>query len=92
MVKLTNKITKEISKNLMIEISESEATEISNLIENSVKKIEQIKNIDLSKVKPMNYPDILVNNEFREDEVKAFDNCDELLELVPDKKDGFVKV
>lgn len=92
MAKLSNKITKEISKNLMIEIPEDEATKISELIQNSVDKIEKIKGIDLSKVEPMDYPNIVIKNSFREDEIDAFDNTDELLEQAPEKKDGYVKV
>lgn len=92
MIKLTNKITKEISKNLMIDITEEEASAISLLIKNSIKKIEHINNIDLSKVKPMDYPDIVISNSFREDEVKEYDDKEELLELAPEKKDGYIKV
>lgn len=92
MIKLSNKITKDISKKLMIDISEEEATAISNLIMNSVKRIEEIKNIDLSKVEPMDYPNVVINNSFREDEIEEFDNKEGLLELAPEKKDGYIKV
>ncbi|MDE5767423.1 MAG: Asp-tRNA(Asn)/Glu-tRNA(Gln) amidotransferase subunit GatC [Malacoplasma sp.] len=92
MIKLTDKITKEISKNLMLEISDEEAKLISSLIESSVEKIEKVKSIDLSNVEPMDYPDIIISNDFREDEVKEFDNVDELLDLAPEKENRFIKV
>ncbi len=92
MIKLTDKITKEISKNLMLEISDEEAKLISSLIENSVQKIEKVKSIDLSNVEPMDYPDIIISNNFREDKVIEFDNVDELFELAPEKEKKFIKV
>ena len=92
MIKLTNKITKEISKNLMIDISDEEAKVISELISKSVEKIEKIKEINFQKIKPMDYPDIPITSFFREDEVKEFGNKDELLDLAPEKEKGFIKV
>lgn len=92
MIKLTDKITKEISKNLMLEISDEEAKLISSLIQNSVQKIEKVKSIDLSNVEPMDYPDIIISNNFREDKVIEFDNVDELFELAPEKEKKFIKV
>lgn len=92
MIKLTDKITKEISKNLMLEISDEEAKLISSLIETSVEKIEKIKTFDLSNVEPMDYPDIVISNNFREDEIEEFDNVEELLDLAPEKENRFIKV
>ncbi|MDE5949789.1 MAG: Asp-tRNA(Asn)/Glu-tRNA(Gln) amidotransferase subunit GatC [Malacoplasma sp.] len=92
MIKLTDKITKEISKNLMLEISDEEAKLISSLIESSVEKIEKVKSIDLSNIEPMDYPDIIISNDFREDEVEEFDNVEELLDLAPEKENRFIKV
>ncbi|MDE5841986.1 MAG: Asp-tRNA(Asn)/Glu-tRNA(Gln) amidotransferase subunit GatC [Malacoplasma sp.] len=92
MIKLTDKITKEISKNLMLEISDEEAKLISSLIETSVEKIEKVKTFDLSNVEPMDYPDIVISNNFREDEIEEFDNVEELLDLAPEKENRFIKV
>ncbi|MDE5545345.1 MAG: Asp-tRNA(Asn)/Glu-tRNA(Gln) amidotransferase subunit GatC [Malacoplasma sp.] len=92
MIKLTDKITKEISKNLMLEISDEEAKLISSLIETSVEKIEKVKTFDLSNVEPMDYPDIVISNNFREDEIEEFDNVEKLLDLAPEKENRFIKV
>ena len=60
MIKLTDKITKEISKNLMLEISDQEAKLIFSLIDNSVQKIEKMKSFDLTNVEPMDYQILLL--------------------------------
>lgn len=92
MIKLTNKITKEISKNLMIDISDEEAKVISELISKSVEKIEKIKEFNFEKIKPMDYPNIPITSFFRDDEVKEFKDTDDLLELAPEKEKGLIKV
>ncbi|MCF0217776.1 MAG: hypothetical protein HUJ42_01890 [Malacoplasma sp.] len=92
MVKLTREIMQEICNNLMIDLSEQEIEIITKLIENSVNKINTIKNLDFSDVKPMHYPTIKFEGEFRKDEPQEFDNKKALLELAGEIEDGYIKV
>lgn len=92
MKKIDKNILKLISKNLMIEISDREAEIIFEKISESINKINEIKEFNLENVEPMDFPNIVVNNDFRKDIVKEFENKDKLLDCAKEKKGRYIKV
>lgn len=92
MEKITKETMKIISKNLMIDISEEEAEQIYLTIKNSIDEIEKIKEFDFSGILPMDFPNIKVENNFREDIVVEFENKEKLLECAKERVGKYVKV
>lgn len=92
MDKITKEMMKVISKNLMIDISDEEAQEIYLSIKSSIAEIEHVVKYDFSYIEPMEFPDITIDESFREDEVVEFENNEKLLESAQERKGRYVKV
>lgn len=86
-----------ISKNLMMEMSDSEIELLMNEVKSSIDDLDKLsifnsKKYNIENYEPMNYPTINTNNKFREDEIMEFENKDKLLKSANNIKNNLIKV
>lgn len=94
---INKEMMKVISKNLMIDMSDSELELLMNEIKSSINDLDKLsifnsKKYNIENYEPMNYPKINSNNNFREDKIYEFENKDKLLSSVSDIKNNLIKV
>ncbi len=91
-MKISKELMQTISKNLMIDITDEEVEKIYLTIKKSVEAIEKIKEFNFDHIEPMDFPNIVTSNNFREDEVVEFKNKDKLVESASDIKGKYIKI
>lgn len=83
---------KHIAKLARLGLSEKEIEKMRGELSKILDYIEKLKEVDVSEVEPTSHP-LKVENVTRKDEsLKPKVQSSKLLELAPDKKEGFVKV
>lgn len=94
---INKEMMNKISKNLMIDMSNSEIELLMNEVKSSINDLDKLsifssKKYNIQNYEPMNYPKINSNNNFREDDVYEFENKDKLLKSANNVKNGLIKV
>lgn len=92
MDKITKEMMKVISKNLMLDISDEEAAKIYATLKASIEEIEKVVKYDFSHIKAMEFPEIIIDNNFREDVVQEFEDKEKLLKCAKELKGRYIKV
>lgn len=84
---------KYIAKLARIFISEKETEKMRKELSAILKYIDLLKEVDIKKIKPTFHP-FSFGNKTREDKVKekSFQMVSKLIELIPEKENGYVKV
>ena len=88
---ITQKQLEEISEVSKLEIPKEKIEEIKNSIDQIVKSLDTLEDIDTKGIKPMIqlYP---TRNVFREDIIESKEDKEEILKNAPNRKDDFFKV
>lgn len=94
---INKEMMKIISKNLMIDMSDSEIELLMSEVKSSINDLDKLsifssKKYNIENYEPMNYPKINSNNNFREDNVCEFKNKDKLLKAASSTKNSLIKV
>lgn len=94
---ITKENMKEISNNLMMKMSDEEIDIIQSEIQKSVDDLNKLSifktdTYNLENIQPMDFPNINVDNNFREDVVKQFKHKDKLLDNPKEKVKDLIKV
>jgi len=84
---------KHIAKLARLALSEKEIENYQKELSKILEYIEKLKEVDVSKVEPVFHP-LKVKNVVREDVAikKSVDQIKKLIELMPEKKEGYLKV
>ncbi len=84
---------KYIAKLARLALSEKEIERYQNDLSKILEYFEKLKEVDVSRVKPTFHP-LKIKNVFREDveTKKDIEKIKKLIELMPEKKDGYLKV
>ncbi len=82
---------KHIAKLARLGLTEEETGKSQKELSSILDYIEKLKEVDVKNVAPASYA-ILVENSTRDDEINPRPGGEKLLDLAPDKKDGFLKV
>lgn len=88
---LGKKDIEHLSKLARIRVSENEARSLSKDLEAILEYVDQLKEVDISKVSESTHA-VEVENVVREDEPDAFGSMPHLIEQAPNSEKGFVKV
>jgi aspartyl-tRNA(Asn)/glutamyl-tRNA(Gln) amidotransferase subunit C len=90
---ISKEVVKHIAKLARLSLSEKEVERYQKELSQILEYIEKLKEVDVSGVEPVFHP-LRVKNVFRED-VESKKNLEEikkLIELMPEKKEGYLKV
>lgn len=82
---------KHVAKLARLELTEKEIEKYSKQLDEIIKYVEQMNEVDTTGVEPMPHP-IPVYNVMREDEVKYEQTKEELMANAPFEEDGFFRV
>lgn len=84
---------KHIAKLARLGLTEKEIEQLQKELSSILDYFEELKEVDISEIEPTTHS-ILVENVMREDQIneKLKMKNEKLLELAPDKKDGYLKV
>lgn len=82
---------KHVAKLARLELTEEEIEKYSKQLDEIIKYVEQMNEVDTTGVEPMPHP-IPVYNVMREDEVKYEQTKEELMSNAPFEEDGFFRV
>ncbi|MGM9994351.1 MAG: Asp-tRNA(Asn)/Glu-tRNA(Gln) amidotransferase subunit GatC [Candidatus Avigastranaerophilus sp.] len=82
---------KHVAKLARLELTEEEIEKYSKQLDEIIKYVEQMNEVDTTGVEPMPHP-IPVYNVMREDEVKYEQTKEELMANAPFEEDGFFRV
>ena len=74
-----------------LEFSEEERVEIKNYMNNMVKNLDKLNELDTENIEPMSHI-FPINNVFREDIVKNSNDRENMLSNAPDRKNGSFRV
>jgi aspartyl-tRNA(Asn)/glutamyl-tRNA(Gln) amidotransferase subunit C len=88
---LSKEEVKHIAKLARLGLTDQEIEKFQKDLSSILDYIEKLKEVDVKDVLPASHA-VLVENIFREDEIKTKTPGKKLLDLSPDKKDGFLKV
>lgn len=91
MARLSKKEVEHIAKLAQLELSEQEKIKFANQLSSILDYVKQLAKVNTSKVEPIDNITSLFNVE-REDKVTESLPCEKLLENVPQKENGFIKV
>lgn len=94
---INKEMMKVISKNLMIDMSDSELELLMDEVKSSINDLDKLsifssQKYNIKNYEPMNYPKINSNNKFREDNICEFENKEKLLKLANNAKKNLIKV
>ena len=82
---------KHVAKLARLELTEEEIDKYSKQLDEIIKYVEQMNEVDTQGVEPMPHP-IPVYNVMREDEVKYEHTKEEMMKNAPFEEDGFFRV
>lgn len=82
---------KHVAKLARLELTEEEIEKYSKQLDEIIKHVEQMNEVDTTGVEPMPHP-IPVYNVMREDEVKYEQTKEEMMANAPFEEDGFFRV
>jgi len=90
---MSKKVVKHVAKLARLGLTEKEITKFQKELSKILDYIEKLKEVEISKVEPTSHS-ILLKNVMRSDEVNSKVKIQEskLMDLVPEKKEGYVKV
>jgi len=88
---ITKEEVKHIAKLARLGLAEKEIEKFQKELSLILDYIEKLKEVDISNVLPESHA-ILVENVVRDDQINPRPGGKKLLDLAPDKKDGFLKV
>ncbi len=91
MTKITKEEVKKVAQLARLELNEDEINNHAEQLEKILEYIKQLEEIDTDNV-PCTTRAIEVTNIFRKDEMKNFENTEQLLDLAPSREDNFFKV
>ena len=91
MTKITKEEVQKVAHLARLELNEGEINNHAEQLEKIIDYIKQLEKINTENV-PCTTRAIEVTNSFRKDEMKNFDNTEELLDLAPSREDKFFKV
>lgn len=83
--------TKHVAELARIGLDEEELDKFSHDLSSILDWIDQLKEVDVSKVEPTKHI-VGIKNISREDKEESFDNKDGIKKLFPEEKNGFDKV
>ena len=91
MAKITREEVKKVAQLARLELNEDEINNHAEQLEKILEYIKQLEKIDTDNI-PCTTRAIEVINAFRKDEMKYYENTNELLDLAPSREDKFFKV
>lgn len=74
-----------------LELSEKEKEKFTSQLDSILNYMDQLNKISTEGIAPTSHV-IPMSNVYREDEVKAFNGIDKIMENVPEREDNFFKV
>ena len=91
MAKITREEVKKVAQLSRLELNEDEINNHAEQLEKILEYIKQLEKIDTDNI-PCTTRAIEVINAFRKDEMKYYENTNELIDLAPSREDKFFKV
>ena len=91
MAKINKDEVKKVANLARLELDENAVNNHSKQLEKILEYIKQLEEIDTDNV-PCTTRAIEVTNAFRKDEMKTYENTEDLLELAPTREDQYFKV
>lgn len=88
---LSKEEVQHIAKLARLGLTEEEIGKFQKELSSILDYIEKLKEVDVRQVSPASHA-VKLENAMRQDAVKPNDGGEKLLNLAPDKKDGFLKV
>lgn len=91
-MEIDEKLLKRLEKLSNIDLKESEKELIKNDLNDLLKYMEILENVDTEGIEEMVSPIKINNSILRQDEVKTFENIEDIIKNFPERKDNLLRI
>lgn len=91
-MEIDEKLLKRLEKLSNIDLKESEKELIKNDLNDLLKYMEILENVDTEGIEEMVSPIKINNSILRQDQVKTFENIEDIIKNFPEKKDNLLRI
>ncbi|HOB54798.1 MAG TPA: Asp-tRNA(Asn)/Glu-tRNA(Gln) amidotransferase subunit GatC [Defluviitoga tunisiensis] len=91
-MEIDEKLLKRLEKLSNIDLKESEKELIKNDLNDLLKYMEILENVDTEGIEEMVSPIKINNSILRQDQVKTFENIEDIIKNFPERKDNLLRI